>query len=146
WCEIVAMAVSFLVSVALLVLARQGIHVSTHAALVWTVAVTTVSWLATAYVGPETDRAVLVAFYTRVRPWGPGWAPIRPAAGLPTDDHAPGDSMPRALLGWFAGCTAIWSALFAEGSYLYGRTPQAIVLTVVFVVSAYGLIRVLRQR
>jgi Na+/proline symporter len=144
WCEIVAMAASFLVSIALLVLARQGVHVSTHAALLSTIAITTVCWLVTAYAGPQTDRATLVAFYRRVRPWGPGWAPIREAAGAPADDHVPGDSMPRALLGWFAGCTAIWSALFAEGSFLYGRMPQAIALTAVFLVSAYGLIRVLK--
>jgi len=144
WCEIVAMAVSFLVSLALLVLARQGVHVSTHAALLSTIAITTVCWLVTAYVGPQTDRATLVAFYRRVRPWGPGWAPIREAAGVSADNRAPADSMPRALLGWFAGCTAIWSALFAEGSFLYGRMPQAIVLTMVFLLSAYGVIRVLK--
>ena len=31
----------------------------------------------TAYVAPETDRQVLVDFYLKTRPSGPGWEPIR---------------------------------------------------------------------
>ena len=82
WCEVVAMVSSFLVSLALLVLAKNGMGLSTHVALMLTVAVTTVCWVATAYLGPETDRATLVAFYRRVRPFGPGWEPIRREAGI----------------------------------------------------------------
>ena len=47
------------VSLVLLVLAKNGIHVSTHVALLVTIAVTTVCWVATAYLGPETDRETL---------------------------------------------------------------------------------------
>src|SRR5918994_232328 len=68
WCEIVAMASSFLTSLVLLVLARNGAGLSTHAALVATIAVTTVSWLLAAYLAPQTDREVLRAFYRTVRP------------------------------------------------------------------------------
>src|SRR5206468_1029571 len=57
WCEIVAMASSFVTSVILLMLARNGAGLSTHAALVTTVVVTTVCWLVAAYAAPETDRA-----------------------------------------------------------------------------------------
>src|SRR6187431_2842294 len=74
WCEIVAMVSSFLVSVSFLALARNGVQVSTHVALVLTVIATTVCWTITAYVGPQTDRDVLVRFYRTVRPAGPGWA------------------------------------------------------------------------
>ena len=34
----------------------QGVVFSTHVALLTTVAITTVCWVATAYLGPETDR------------------------------------------------------------------------------------------
>ena len=71
---------------------------------------------------------------------------IREAAGQSAGDaSAQGDNIPLALLGWVAGCTAIWSALFAEGSYLYGRLPQAIFLTVVFIVSSVVLVAVVRR-
>ena len=55
------------------------------------------------------------------------------------------DNIPLALLGWVAGCTAIWSALFAEGNFLYGRMPQAIFLTVVFAISSAVLVAVVRR-
>ena len=143
WSEIVAMASSFAVSVGLLVLKTQGIVFSTHTALLATVTITTVCWVATAYLGPETDREVLIAFYRKIRPGGPGWRPLRDVAG-PVAAHE-GDNMPLALLGWLAGSTAIWSALFAEGNFLYGRMPQAIFLTVVFAVSSLALVFVMRR-
>jgi solute:Na+ symporter, SSS family len=146
WSEIVAMISSFAVSIALLFLKTRGVVFSTHVALLLTIGITTICWVATAYLGPQTDRAVLINFWRTVRPAGPGWAPIREAAGASAAGAtAHSDNIPLALLGWVAGCTAIWSALFAEGSYLYGRIPQAIFLTVVFVLSTSVLVMVVRR-
>jgi Na+/proline symporter len=144
WCEIVAMTSSLAVSVTLLVLAKGGTHFTSHAALLMTVGVTTVCWVATAYLGPATDRAVLVDFYRKVRPFGPGWDRIRKEAGVMDAGPAAGDSIPRALLGWVAGCAMIWAALFSVGNFLYGRTLQASILLVVFVVGAATLTWVMR--
>ena len=145
WCEVVAMVSSFVVSIAFLLLERNGVHVSTHVALIVTVLTTSVCWIVTAYVGPETDRSVLVEFYRKVRPAGPGWAPVRAASGLSDRDLATtGDNIPMALLGWVAGSTAIWSALFTVGNMLYGRWGYASVLFVVFLVSSLALLRVTR--
>ena len=141
WCEIVAMISSFLVSVALLVARRRGVDLSTHLALMVTVALTTACWVVTAFVGPPTDKRVLIDFYRKVRPFGPGWAPIRREAGA-VDTGT--DNIPLALLGWVAGCSAIWSALFAVGTFLYGRNTQAIMLTVVFAVSSTLVVRATR--
>ena len=139
WCEIVAMITSFATSVVLLWLVRNGASISTHAALLITIGVTTVCWLLAAYFAPQTDNGVLQAFYRKVRPVGPGWAHIRAqvgAAGPDTDGDR--ENIPLALLGWVAGCTAIWSSLFAVGNYLYGRLGYALALTAIFIVS--GLI------
>jgi Na+/proline symporter len=145
WCEIVAMISSFVTSIVLLMLARNGMAFSTHAALVITVIVTTVCWVLTAYVGPETDRAVLIAFYRKVKPFGPGWAAIRREAGASVDRAAVGDNIPMALLGWVTGCTAIWSSLFALGNYLYGRWGYAFLLTAIFAVSGLVLVRIVKR-
>src|SRR5262249_35853532 len=113
WCEVVAMISSFAVSLLFLILAKQGIVISSHLALIVTVVATTICWITTAFVGPQTDRQVLIDFYRKVRPAGPGWAPIRAAAKLtPAEAAMPGDNIPMALLGWVTGCTLIWSALF----------------------------------
>ena len=142
WSEIVAMVSSFVVSVTVLVLRRRGMDFSTHVALLITIAVTTTCWMLTAFFGPQTDRAVLIDFYKKVRPFGPGWAPIRHEAGVRVDPGA--DNIPLALLGWVAGCTAIWSSLFAVGNFLYHRYTQALLLTAVFAVSAFFLIHATR--
>src|SRR5437588_1688879 len=124
WCEVVAMVSSFLVSVAFVVAVRNGVEVGTHVALVVTVMMTTVCWVVTAYVGPRTDRAVLIEFYRRVRPPGPGWRSIRREAGVLESDVTTGDKIPLALVGGVAGCLTIWSALITAGSVLFaGSLP-----------------------
>ncbi|HKW01674.1 MAG TPA: sodium:solute symporter family protein [Vicinamibacterales bacterium] len=145
WCEVVAMTSSLAVSIALLVMKKSGVEFSTHAALVMTVAVTTVCWLAAAYLAPPTDRRVLAAFYQKVRPFGPGWASVRRELGLPAHDAAEAGQIPLALVGWAAGCAAIWSALFTIGSVLYGRTTAALGLGLVFVSSGLVLLWVVRR-
>jgi Na+/proline symporter len=146
WCEIVAMVSSFAVSATLLVLAHNGVRFSTHAGLLITIAVTTVCWVLTAYVGPKTDEATLIAFYKKVRPFGPGWTRIRDAAGISAlDAQATRENIPLALLGWFTGCTVIWSALFTVGNFLYGRTGYALGLLAVFVASGLVLLRVVNR-
>ena len=145
WCEIVAMVSSFATSVVLLMMNRNGAGLSTHAGLMITVGVTTVCWLVAAYVAPQTDRDVLVRFYRLVRPAGPGWNRVRADARLPPGDRVSPDNIPLALLGWVAGCTAIWSALFTVGSVLYRRWPPALMLAVVFTISASILIAIIRR-
>ena len=146
WCEIVAMISSFGISLVLLALAKNGVTFSTHIALMTTVAVTTVCWLLAAYLAPQTDDAVLIAFYRKVRPFGPGWEPIRRAAGDLSDAPTPvGANIPMALTGWVAGSVAVWSALFAVGNYLYGRLAYAAVMSAVFIVSAFVLVTVVKR-
>ncbi len=147
WSEVVAMASSFLISMVFLVLAKSGHPVSTHVALLVTVAFTTVCWVTTAYLGPKTDRRVLVDFYKKARPFGPGWNVVREDAGIVVADEArlESDNIPMALLGWVAGCTMIWSALFTVGSVLYGRVGMSILLFATFVVSGTALLYVVKR-
>jgi Na+/proline symporter len=146
WCEVVAMVSSFTVSIVILILAKNDIHMSTHVALLVTIAVTTVCWLLTAFFGPETDRKTLIEFYRRARPFGPGWKNIRAEAGISEQEaKATGQNIPMALLGWVAGCTTIWSSLFTVGNFLYGRMTYAYILFGVFLVSGTALIFVVNK-
>lgn len=146
WCEVAAMVSSFAISLAILIAAKNGVHMSTHVALLVTIAVTTVCWVVTAYVGPETDRQTLVNFYTKVRPFGPGWERIRIEAGLGRDEgRSKRDNIPLALIGWVSGCTVIWSALFTVGNFLYGRSGTALGLFAVFLASGVVLLYVVNQ-
>jgi Na+/proline symporter len=147
WCEVVAMVSSFAVSLALLILKKNfGISFSTHAALLITIGVTTVCWVLTAFLGPQTDRATLMAFYKKVRPFGPGWRRVRKEAGVTeAEAAATHENIPLALLGWSAGCAVIWSSLFTVGNILYRRTSLAALLCGVFVLSGLILLWVIKH-
>jgi SSS family solute:Na+ symporter len=137
--EVAAMVASFVVSLGLFFARKGGLDMASHIALIITVAVTTVVWITVTLMTSPTDRARLTEFYRLVRPAGPGWDQIRKETGLPPSP----DSMANSVLGWVLGCLFVYSALFGTGSYIYGKTAQALVWTVIFLVSAAGLWRLL---
>ncbi len=146
WCEVVAMVSSFAVSIVILILKKNGMPLSTHLALIITVAVTTVCWVLTAFVTPQTDRKTLIEFYKKIKPFGPGWSSIRKEAGVSLEEaRATHQNIPLGLLGWTAGTMVIWSALFTIGNYLYGRMQYAIPLFCIFIVSGLVLLHVINR-
>ena len=146
WCEVNAMISSFGFSILLLILRKVGVVIPTHYALILTVLATTAVWVITAFLGPKTDPQTLVKFYKKVRPFGPGWEPIRKEAGVSKSEaRRSGDNFPVALVGWVSGSLTIWSALFAVGNFLYGRTTYALVLLGVFIASGLVLVRVINR-
>ncbi len=148
WSEVAAMVSSFLISVAFAIAHRHGFSFGTHRELLMTVIGTTVCWLLVTYWGPQTDRRTLIEFYRKVRPFGPGWERIRVEAGISAEEAARAarsENIPLALLGWVAGCVAIWTSLFTVGNFLYGRTGYALALLATFLVSGTVLIRVINR-
>jgi len=148
WCEIVAMGTSFIVSLAFVFLHRAGVQANTARELIIGIAITTVCWIITAYVGPQTDESTLIEFYRKVQPFGPGWKRIEAKAGITAAEVArerESTNFPQALLGWFAGCILIWSALFTVGNFLYGRTGYALALLAICAISGTVLIAVVRR-
>jgi Na+/proline symporter len=148
WCEIVAMTSSFLASMAFLILKKSGVPFESAPQLLITVAITTVCWISTAYLGPRTDERTLVAFFRKVHPFGPGWGHIRQLANVTAAEAAAdgdGANFPLAIVGWLSGCIMIWSALFTVGNFLYGRMGYGFGLLAVFAASALALIRVVRR-
>ncbi|MBS1859320.1 MAG: Na+:solute symporter [Acidobacteria bacterium] len=125
WCEIAAMISSFGISVLFLVLKKNGIDVGNTQQLIITIAVTTVCWVATAYLGPQNDPETMQRFFEKVHPG--------------TEDFR------GALVGWVAGCLMIWSALFAVGNVLYGRLGYALALTLLFAISGTVVIRTVKK-
>ena len=139
WSEVAAMASSFIVAVGFFIAAKTGHGVADHISLIITVAATTAVWLAVTYLAKPTDRPTLVKFYRLVRPAGPGWNGIREESGVGSSP----DSFSNSLLGWVLGIAFIYSALFGTGSFIYGKTPQAMMWLAVFVISLVGLARLL---
>jgi solute:Na+ symporter, SSS family len=139
WCEIAAMVTSFAVALGFFLANASGASIPSHITLIIGVGITTVVWIAVAYVGPATDRDTLESFYRLVRPAGPGWNLIRSRTGLAPST----DSLPMAMLGWVLGCAFVYAALFGAGSFLYGLRTQGFVWLAVLAVSGIGLGRIL---
>lgn len=146
WCEVSAMISSFLASIVLLILKKNGMTVTMHAGLIATIAFTTLCWLLTAFFGPQNDMAAMVSFYKKVRPFGPGWEPVRKAAGITeSSTTVTGENIPLALMGWAAGVSTVWSALFTVGNFLYGRIGLAVKLLCLFLMSGSVLLYVVNK-
>ncbi len=130
--EITAMAVSFAIA-AWFQFAHARVFGSAPLdwqQLVFGVAVTTAAWVLAAYLGPVTDEARLREFYRAIRPGGPGWAAVRAraaAAGEPLPAARPQLALKLGCA--LGGCGAVYAALFATGSALYGRRAAAAALT-----------------
>jgi Na+/proline symporter len=139
WSEIAAMASSFVVAVGFFVAGKQGAAIPAHVSLLISVAITTVVWLAATWLTRPTDHAVLVSFYRRVRPAGPGWRRVAAAAGLGPSC----DTLSAPVLASLLGCAAIYGTLFGTGAWLYRRPAQAAAFGLVAVVGAVGVARLL---
>jgi Na+/proline symporter len=143
--ELTAMIVSFCTALYLQVFhPRTGLPViASHVQLLIGVGVTTAAWLVVTFVTRPSDEAKLRDFVRLVKPGGPGWRRIAEraaAAGDPIEETGRGWDVPAGILCMVAGCCAVYSALFAVGNWIYGRTTPAAALTAVALIAAACLI------
>jgi len=139
WSEVSAMVVAAAVSLYLqLALGWDSDRPRDFAYLMLvTVTLTTIAWLAvTAMTAPE-PAGTLVAFYRRVRPHGPGWAPVAAAAGLPPASASLGGELLNALL----GCVLVYASLFGVGEILLRSATRGIALLVLAAAAAVVIAR-----
>ena len=83
--------------------------------LLYLVPWTTACWIAATLLTPAEPMAHLAAFYRRVRPAGPGWAPVAAWAGL-----APQGGLRARFADWAAGALLAYGLLFGAGALLFG--------------------------
>jgi len=126
WSEISALAASFVVSNALLLI-QSLFHVfkedsATAEILLITVPVTTVVWLAVTYLTTPESEATLIHFYERVRPSAAGWQPIARVA----QPGSGNESLGLNALDWLAGCGLVYGALFGIGRVVLGDVMQGV--------------------
>jgi Na+/proline symporter len=136
WSEIAAMASSFIIALSLFTARKFGLDLSSHAALVWSVVLTTIVWVVVTFLTKPTDTETLRRFYRKVRPAGRGWAKVIGPEGA----EGPRDSLSLAFLGWVFGCTFVYSGLFGTGALLYGHPLQGTVCLTVTLGAGLGLV------
>jgi Na+/proline symporter len=108
--------------------------------LVWGTALTTLGWLASAWLLPPENDEVLQAFVARTGVSGPGWR------GFASEGAEVGMPVSRGLLQAFFGCVAVYGALMATGSALYGNHGTAMALGGVAATATLGVLWIHRQR
>ncbi|MFQ5572519.1 MAG: sodium:solute symporter family protein [Rhodothermales bacterium] len=104
-------------------------------------AITTAAWLIVAFTTKPTDDDVLLHFYRKIKPGGPGWRRVvtkAEAQGIEVDPEA-GADLPYGLAAAVLGAAGIYSILFATGFIIYGRLGLGIFFSVVGVLSFIGI-------
>tara|TARA_R110002051_G_scaffold16926_2_gene50352 strand:+ start:424 stop:2235 length:1812 start_codon:yes stop_codon:yes gene_type:complete len=108
------------------------------------VVVTTAIWMLVTVLTPPESDATLRSFYRKTQPGGPGWRKVVKKAEIENEEIVnTGEkwSVPAGITAMLLGIVLIYSIMFATGYWIYGRTTQAIVLTIVSVISGFLLIK-----
>src|SRR3989442_13247079 len=143
WSEVSAMAVAAAVSLYLQLALKWDSDRPRDFAyiMIVTVSVTTIAWLIVTWLTPPESGSTLTAFYRRVRPQGPGWAPIAKAAGMPPAGTA---SLARQIVNAALGCVLVYSALFGVGELLLRSALVGLALLALSALTAFAISRNLR--
>lgn len=108
------------------------------------VLITTGAWILVAFLTKPTDPEVLLRFYRKVHPGGPGWKAVREMAKLEdpaSEGRASQDwDVPAGLLCAFWGCLTVYGTIFSTGYWIYGRTTAALAFTIPTVILAAVLV------
>ena len=135
WTELVAMGGSLVVA-GYFTFVHDGLDIvelAAHEKLIWGSLLTTLVWVVATYLTPPESDKTLSSFVAKVNPGGPGWkrwATAEATAPWP---------VPRGILSMVLGCTGVYAALIATGSWLYSDASTAIILLAVAAGSAWGV-------
>lgn len=101
---------------------------------------TTLVWIVATFITPADADATLRKFYRLIKPGGHGWDAVIDKANAEGDPiKKEVGQLPLEILCTVIGCITVYAALFAVGSWLYGRVMPAIFLSVVTVAGGWFL-------
>jgi hypothetical protein len=106
--------------------------------LVIGVIITTISWIIVALSTKPASTEKLHSFYQLVHPGGPGWRKVVKNSDKLTkimESKKDGASLPIGVLSIFVGCISVYGFLFATGYWLYANYLNAIILTILTLIS-----------
>ena len=135
WTELVAMGGSLVIA-GYFTFVHDGLDIvelAAHEKLIWGSLLTTLVWVVATYLTPPESDKTLSSFVAKVNPGGPGWkrwATAEATAPWP---------VPRGILSMVLGCTGVYAALIATGSWLYGDASAAMILLAVAAGSAWSV-------
>lgn len=108
----------------------------------FTVVVTTAAWIAATFLLRPCEMNTLAVFYGRVRPGGPGWAPVRSAMGI----EGAAEPVAPLAVDWALGIALVYGALFCIGRLIFGNYLQGLVLLALSAALFFAISRRLSKR
>ncbi len=104
------------------------------------VVLTSIVWITVTLITKPSDEKVLIDFYKKVRPGGPGWTKVVKSAvskGLMKEEDIEADwDLPIGLLCMSLGSLAVFSVLFSIGYFIYGEIALGITLSAIALISS----------
>lgn len=151
WSEITAMFASGIISIILKLTPVGAYLFATETGLlpdwseyIFIVVVTTIIWLIATFMTQPESNETLRSFYRKIQPGGPGWSKVVDEAKTDAVEIVKDKekwSVPAGVTAMLLGVLLIYSIMFATGYWIYGRTTQAIVLSVVSIVAGVLLVK-----
>jgi len=143
WSEVSAMAAALLFSLGLRAAGARVPLLDTQTPtgfavnLIATTLLTTAVWLTVTLCTRPEPAETLRAFYLRVKPGGPGWAPI---AATTEVRPVPGELSRNAMF-WVLGTVFVYSIMFGTGGLLFHQLSQAGIFIALAIISGALLLR-----
>jgi Na+/proline symporter len=151
WSEITAMFASGIISIILKLTPVGAYLFATETGVlpdwseyIFIVVLTTAIWLIATFMTQPESNDTLRSFYKKIQPGGPGWSKVVADAKTDAEEIVKDKekwSVPAGITAMLLGVILIYSIMFATGYWIYGRTTQAIVLTVVSAIAGVLLVK-----
>ncbi len=144
WSEIAAILVSGIVSILFNMEVVASVLFGEHALMPdymrfpMVVIITTIIWLVVTFITPAEDKDVLLDFYKKTTPGGPGWKAVVGEEQIKNE----GWSVPSGILAMLLALAMIYCLLFATGYFIYGNIQLGAILTIIALLAVYLLSRV----
>ncbi len=101
----------------------------------------TIVWVVVTLLTKPGDEKILISFYEKIRPGGPGWRDIAGKAAAPDKGDKKEYNIATGLVCMSLGCLAIFGLLFAIGHFLYGNLFYSLLLFLVSFIATFMIFK-----
>ena len=136
--EITGMSVSFLLAIYFQWFHSDltGIELASYEKLLWSIFITTSSWIIVTLLTKPSDNRILLEFYSRIKPYGIGWNGFLKSNNIKKTRNNEDSSMKDLLL-MFLGIITVYFGLFGIGYFIYNKLLIGSIMIIISLISAY---------
>ena len=136
--EITGMTVSFLLAIYFQWFHSDltGIELASYEKLLWSIFITTSSWIIVTLLTKPSDNRILLDFYNRIKPYGIGWNGFLKSNNIEKTRNNEDSSMKDLLL-MFLGIITVYFGLFGIGYFIYNKLLIGSIMIIISLISAY---------